>query len=100
MTSAIIVAAGKSTRMGQNADKLFLEINGQPFVAHTWRRFDQAECIDEIILVVRDGMYNAFNEIASKCAVKKPFRLVGGGVERQDSVWSGLDALSPTSEIV
>ncbi|MCX6894601.1 MAG: 2-C-methyl-D-erythritol 4-phosphate cytidylyltransferase, partial [Verrucomicrobia bacterium] len=31
---------------------------------------------------------------------KKPFRLVGGGAERQDSVWNGLEALSPKTEIV
>ena len=42
MTSALIVAAGKGTRMGPNADKLFLELNGCPLVAHTWRAFDAA----------------------------------------------------------
>ena len=52
MTSAIIVAAGKGTRMGPNVDKLFLELAGKPVVAHTWQRFDAAQCIDEIILVV------------------------------------------------
>ena len=52
MTSAIIVAAGKGTRMGPGIDKLFLELNGQPIVAHTWRRFDQAGCIDEIVLEI------------------------------------------------
>ncbi len=30
----------------------------------------------------------------------KPFRLVAGGKERQDSVWNGLEALSPGTEIV
>ena len=55
--TAIIVAAGKGTRMGPNVDKLFLEVAGKPIVVHTWQRFAQARCIDEIILVVRDGMH-------------------------------------------
>jgi 2-C-methyl-D-erythritol 4-phosphate cytidylyltransferase len=98
--SAILVAAGKGTRMGPNVDKLFLDVAGKPVVVHTWQRFAQARCIDEIILVVRDGMQSAFEELAAKFALKKTFRLVAGGKERQDSVWNGLEAVSPETEIV
>ena len=56
MNAAILVAAGKGARMGAGVDKLFLEVAGRPVVAHTWQRFNDAPCIDEIILVVRDGM--------------------------------------------
>ena len=113
MVSAILVAAGKGVRMGAGlrrageasatqagADKLFLEVAGRPVVAHTWLRFDEVKYIDEIILVVRDGMQEAFRELAAKFLFKKPFRIVVGGAERQDSVWNGLEALSPTAEIV
>ncbi len=100
MISAIIVAAGKGTRMGPNADKLFLELHGRPLIAHTWQAFDQAKCIDEIVIVVREGTQTAFSDLAKKSNFTKPFRLVAGGVERQDSVWNGLAALSPSTEIV
>ena len=100
MISAIIVAAGKGTRMGPQIDKLFLELNGCPIVAHTWRRFEETGCIDELLLVVREGMQAAFTALAEKYRFKKSFRLVAGGKERQDSVWNGLEALSPQSEIV
>ncbi len=100
MTAAIIVAAGKSARMGPNADKLFLELNGCPVVAHTWRTFNQAGGIVEIIVVIRDGMQAAFAGLAEKYKFTKKFCLVPGGTERQDSVWNGLGALSPGSEIV
>jgi 2-C-methyl-D-erythritol 4-phosphate cytidylyltransferase len=100
MTSAIIVAAGTGTRMGAGVDKLFLEVAGRPVVAHTWRRFDDAKCIGEIILVVRKGRQKMFEELAAKFHFRKPFRIVAGGAERQDSVWNGLEALSPTAEIV
>ena len=100
MVSAIIVAAGKGARMGAGQDKLFLEVAGRPVIAHTWQRFDSAPGIDEIILAVREGMQGAFNELASLCNFQKPFHLVCGGKERQDSVWNGLRAISPETEIV
>lgn len=100
MNSAIIVAAGKGTRMGPGVDKLFLDVAGCPVVAHTWKRFNDAECIDEIVLVVRDGMQSAFAELAKQFQLTKVHRFVTGGAERQDSVWNGLQALSPQAEIV
>jgi 2-C-methyl-D-erythritol 4-phosphate cytidylyltransferase len=100
MNSAIIVAAGKGTRMGANIDKLLLEIAGAPVVVHTWRTFDTADCIDEIILVVRDQTRTAFEELVTKFRLKKKFRLVNGGPERQDSVWNGLEAVAVGTEIV
>ena len=100
MVSSIIVAAGRGTRMGPGVDKLFLEVQGRPVIAHTWRRFDQSPAIDEVILVVRDGMQRAFEELAAQLSLKKPFRLVAGGAERQDSVWNGLEAISARAEVV
>jgi CTP:molybdopterin cytidylyltransferase MocA len=55
--SAIIVAAGKSTRMGIQVGKLFLEVDGCPSVAHSWRRFEEARCINELLLVVGRTCY-------------------------------------------
>ena len=100
MNSAILVAAGKGTRMGTGVDKLFLKVAGRPVVAHTWQRFEDAKCIGEIILVVRKGRQRKFKELAAKFRFKKPFSIVTGGAERQDSVWNGLEALSPVSEVV
>lgn len=100
MTSAIIVAAGRSTRMGPRSDKLFLEIAGRPVIAHTWSHFDTAACIDEVLVVVRDGFQTAFTALAEQCHFQKPFRFALGGPERQNSVWNGLQALAPECEIV
>jgi len=100
MNAAIIVAAGKGTRMGPNVDKLFLPLHGRPVIAHTWQRFDRLPEFQEIILVVRDGMQDAFRELAQEQGFTKPVRFAVGGKERQDSVWNGLEALSPQTRIV
>jgi len=100
MTSAIIVAAGRSLRMGANVDKLFLEVAGKPVVVHTWQRFAAAMCIDELILVVRDGLQDGFEELARKFRLPDNYRLVPGGEKRQDSVWNGLQAVARDTEVV
>ena len=101
MNAAILVAAGKSSRMGRKVDKLFLEVAGRPVVAHTWQRFNDAKCIDEIILVVRDdGMQRGSRNWRRSFTFKSRFASSSGGAERQDSVWNGLEALSATAEIV
>jgi 2-C-methyl-D-erythritol 4-phosphate cytidylyltransferase len=100
MISAVIVAAGKGTRMGPNVDKLFLQVAGQPIVAHAWRRFEQLPEISEIVLVVRAGMEAAFEELRRENHFSKPLKIVQGGAERQRSVWNGLQAVSQGCEIV
>ena len=100
MNSAILVAAGKGVRMGAGVDKLFLEVAGRPVVVHTWQRFDGLPNIGEIILVVRPGTQDTFARLAEQYPFQKPFRIVTGGAERQDSVWNGLQALSVAAEMV
>ncbi|MDQ6630364.1 MAG: 2-C-methyl-D-erythritol 4-phosphate cytidylyltransferase [Verrucomicrobiota bacterium] len=100
MISALIVAAGQGIRMGPNTDKLFLIVAGRPIIAHTWQRFEEADCIDEIILVVREGMQKAFVDLSVRFHFQKKFCIVPGGIKRQESVWNGLQALSAESEIV
>ena len=97
MTTAVIVAAGRGTRMGPGIDKLFLEVEGQPVVAHTWKRFDTHPGIDHVVLVIRSGMEEAFEELARRIQASKPYGFAIGGAERQDSVWNGLLAVpAPT----
>ncbi|MBN2505730.1 MAG: 2-C-methyl-D-erythritol 4-phosphate cytidylyltransferase [Verrucomicrobia bacterium] len=100
MTSAIMVAAGKGTRMGSAGDKLLLDLAGRPVAAHTWQRLDAAPCIDEVVLVVRSGMESVFRDLARDVRPQKPFVLVAGGMERQHSVWNGLQAVRAGAEIV
>ena len=99
MTAAIIVAAGRGTRMGPDVDKLFLEVAGAPVVAHTWRRFDSVG-FDEVLLVVREGMQGAFEALAAEVKPRCPWRWVVGGRERQNSVWNGLQAVAPGTDVV
>lgn len=97
---AIIVAAGQGKRMGGKIDKIFLEVAGTPIIVHTWRRFEAIDDIQKIIFVIRAELENDFRALIDRYGLKKPFLLVEGGKERQDSVWNGVSALSPECEIV
>lgn len=99
VNAAIIVAAGKGTRMG-NPDKLWLPVAGRPLVEHTWARFDVCEAVNEIVLVIREEQENPFRKLAADINARKPFKFVNGGKERQDSVWNGLEALSSNVQLV
>ena len=50
--TAVIVAAGESTRMG--ADKLFLPLAGIPVLARTLMQFELCRAVSEIIVVTRE----------------------------------------------
>ena len=98
MASAVIVAAGRGTRMG--SDKLFLEVGGLPVVGHAWKRFDAHPDIEEVVLVVRPDNRSAFEKLAVRLDLKQPYTLADGGVERQDSVLNGLQAVRADAGIV
>lgn len=100
MVTAVIVAAGRGTRMGSSVDKIFLELAGRPVVLHTWLAFDSCEEIDHVIIVIRKEAKATFEALARDAALTKPYTFVAGGDERQDSVWNGLDSVPSSTEIV
>ena len=97
--SIVIVAAGRGTRMGKG-DKLFFEVAGLPLVGHTWRRFDRFPGSSEVVVVARKDSHSLFNQLAKDIKLTKPWCLVDGGSERQDSVWNGVNASDPSTDIV
>jgi 2-C-methyl-D-erythritol 4-phosphate cytidylyltransferase len=98
--SAVIVAAGKGTRMGPGIDKLFLEVAGRPIIAHTWAAFDSAPDIDHIVLVIRPDLQPDFEKLARQHRFKKPVTYAAGGAERQNSVWNGILGVPPQTDII
>jgi len=98
MLTAIIVAAGSSNRMG--FDKLFALLGDKPVIAHTLDAFEQAECVDEIILVGRDDRVAELQELVRRTESKKVRHVASGGVHRQDSVRVGLELLAPAARYV
>lgn len=86
--TAVIVAAGNSTRMG--TDKIFLPLNAVPSIVYTLKAFECAESVDEVILACRDEHASALREIIQNHNIKKVAKLTTGGRSRQESVFAGI----------
>lgn len=85
--TAVLVAAGSSTRMG--FDKLSFDLGGETVLERSVRAFDECPEVDELVIVTGASGENA-QRAAARC--KKPVRLVKGGSTRAESARSGVAA--------
>ena len=98
--SAIVVAAGNSTRMGNNVNKVLLNIFSKPVLYYSLKALQQTSYINEIIVVAKDEDIPAIAELAKKYKIRKVTNIVKGGPTRRDSVKCGLDAIEDADYIV
>lgn len=83
--TAVLVAAGSSTRMG--FDKLSFDLGGETVLRRSIRAFDECPLVSEIVLVA--GKNRSFVEQqAMGCA--KPVKIVQGGATRAESAKNGV----------
>ncbi|GAA0745784.1 2-C-methyl-D-erythritol 4-phosphate cytidylyltransferase [Clostridium oceanicum] len=98
---AVVVAAGKGTRMNLNVSKQFVNINGKPLLYYTLDRFCKNDNIDGIVLVtLEDKIDYCIDKIIKKYNISKIIDVVSGGSSRQESVYKGLKALPKDCETV
>ena len=98
--AAIIPAAGSGIRMGLSSPKQFFELEGVPILIHTLRVFQQADAVGHIIVVVPADDCSRVEDLVQRNNLTKVSRVVAGGKERQDSVFTGLEALPEEVELV
>lgn len=99
--TAIIPAAGKGRRFGSEINKQFLEIDGKPILYYTLHQFEISSLISEIILVVPETWLTSIPKLLiEKYQLKKISRVIIGGRERFESVFNGLKAVAPPTDIV
>ena len=95
---AIIVAAGKSLRMG--SDKIWVSLSGRPLLAHTVSIFQFCSAIDRIALVLSADRQRLGMSLVKGAHFGKVVNICFGGEERQQSVRAGLEALGPCEWVV
>jgi len=94
MNVAIVVAAGKGTRLGGDRPKQFLELGGVPVIIHTLRQFERSKQINEVITVLPAEDTAGFESVAQKFKLHKAQRVIAGGETRAQSVRNGLNAIA------
>lgn len=93
-TSAVIVAGGSSTRMGDGISKQFLEIGGMPVVVRTLLAFEHTREIDEIIVVAKQDELELYKGFKSMYGLTKLKKAVVGGSTRKESAENGFLSVS------
>ena len=100
MNTAIIVAAGKSERMGVGVDKAFLSLGSKPIVAWSLLAFEACADIDHIILVVKKDQVLPARSVGQMFGISKLKHTVSGGGRRQDSVMAGMAVMDADTRMV
>ena len=86
--SAIIVAAGLSTRMGDQ-DKMFALLAGRPILHHTVDAFVASGLFQNVVVAVSGHRIEKASEVLSEY-LSGDVEIIVGGKRRQDSVMNGL----------
>ena len=95
---AVIVAAGKGTRMGAQVNKVLLPLNGKPVLRRTAEAFCASDEVDGVCVVASKNEVEQVRQVLH--GLDKVMAVVPGGDTRQQSVCCGLRALPEQAEIV
>ncbi len=100
-TCALIVAAGASRRLGGAVPKQFREVCGRPLLSWTIGRFEKADSIGNIIVVVaEEHLLFASEKVVDPYGFSKVTKIVPGGESRRESVLKGLERLPVSTGLV
>lgn len=91
--AAVILCAGRGTRMGAGENKIFLPLAGRPALLWSLDAFERAQAVDDILLVAHP---DEVARVRALVAGAKPHKLIGvvaGGATRAQSERLALAAL-------
>ena len=89
---AIMVAAGRSMRMG-GVDKIMAPLMGRPLFAHSLQVFNDCSLIGPIVLVMSPHNIESGRRLVEENGWNKVSDVCAGGERRQVSVRHGLDRI-------
>ena len=96
--TAIVLSAGKGTRVGSDIPKQYIEVAGKPVLAYCLESFERSE-VDDIVIVTSAGNEDYVKEqIVDRFGFSKVSAVVAGGSERYYSVLNGLRHIAEASE--
>ncbi|MBE6673308.1 MAG: 2-C-methyl-D-erythritol 4-phosphate cytidylyltransferase [Ruminococcaceae bacterium] len=98
--SALILAGGSGTRMGSEIPKQHIQIHSIPVIVHTLLVFEKTACVHEIIVAIRPGEENLYEEYKQKYAITKLKKTVIGGSTRSESAFHAMEAADPDCDYI
>jgi 2-C-methyl-D-erythritol 4-phosphate cytidylyltransferase len=87
---AVLVAAGRGERLGEERPKAFVRLGELPLLAEPLRRLDESEWVDAVVVVAPPGWEEPAILLAEEIGASKVTACVTGGETRSDSVRAGV----------
>lgn len=89
---AVILAGGTGSRVGGKTPKQLLPLeDGRSILEHSVDAFEQAECIDEIAIVMHPDWIGAVQGMCLQNSWQKVQQIIPGGAERWESSWKAIE---------
>lgn len=97
----IVPAAGSALRMGLGYSKAYLEMAGKPMLVRTVESLLRSQHIDRIVTAVRpDEVDLCREEVVARYGLVDRMEVIGGGTERNRTVWELLSAAPADRDLV
>ncbi len=98
--TAVVAAAGSSSRMGALGNKLLLELDGIPVLARALMALDAAGWVDAIVIAAQEAEILSFSELCRTYGIRKPVKIVKGGANREASVLCAALEADPQTRLI
>jgi 2-C-methyl-D-erythritol 4-phosphate cytidylyltransferase len=87
---AVLVAAGRGERLGEDRPKAFVRLGRLPLLAEPLRRLDESAWVDHVVVVAPADWEEPAILLAEEIGASKVSACVTGGASRTESVRAGV----------
>ena len=98
--TAIVLSAGKGSRMKSDIPKQYMSLNDKPVIYYSLKAFEDSPVSQIVLVTGKEDVAYCEKEIVQKYRFKKVVAVVAGGAERYDSVYCGLLAAPDTDYVL
>lgn len=91
--AAIVLSAGRGSRMKSDIPKQYMDLNGKPVIYYSLKAFEENGFSSIVLVCGKDDVEYCKKEIVEKYNLKSVDAVVPGGKERYHSVFEGLKAI-------
>jgi 2-C-methyl-D-erythritol 4-phosphate cytidylyltransferase len=97
---AVLVAAGRGERLGEDRPKAFVRLGRLPLLAEPLRRLDESAWIDHVVVVAPPDWEEPAILLAEEIGASKVSACVTGGATRTESVRAGVGDVPEEAAVI
>jgi 2-C-methyl-D-erythritol 4-phosphate cytidylyltransferase len=97
---AVLVAAGRGERLGEDRPKAFVRLGELPLLAEPLRRLDECEWVDHVVVVAPREWEEPAILLAEEIGASKAGACVTGGETRTESVRLGVAEVADDAAVI